>query len=75
MQIDTDLLQDIYTDLISGLLSGCKLFLNFAPQLPDLTVTSPDTSPDVSVFPFSIDMISILMLKFAFSNWRGGTSY
>ena len=27
-------------------------FLNFAPQLPDLIVTSPETSPDVCVFPF-----------------------
>ena len=29
-------------------------FLNFAPQLLDLIVTIPDTSPDVCVFPFRI---------------------
>ena len=28
-------------------------FFNFAPQSPDLIGTSPDTSPDVSVFPLS----------------------
>ena len=78
---DTDLLQDMLTDFISGFgmvnwnPSGCiadwyrfasgywyrldiriafrlPTFLNFAPQLLDLIVTIPDTSPDVCVFPF-----------------------
>ena len=36
MQTDTDLLQDMDTDLISGLLSGNQHFLKFVPQSPDL---------------------------------------
>ena len=29
--------------------------LNFEPQSPDLIGTSPDTSPDVSVFPYFLE--------------------
>ena len=61
LQTDTDLLQDVHTDLISELLLGPR-FSNFAPHSPDLIVTSPNNSLDVSVFPLKEDIYCLLSL-------------